>query len=817
MSNSYILPAVQEGSCLELLHFPTRMQAFIFRNWELVDKSRIAKVLKVDVDTVNKIAFDMGLPAQRDVSVFLKRGYITIIKQNWHILPYAQLLELLDWTEEKLAYILKEDDFLSVKLENFKFDCKPVVYEALNDTQIAETQKIAATVKELWKDFEKEPFDFFSREEPVATTDSREIVGVRLTNEWGITDLTNFERAKLFAGRFKEDLEKQYGICLAGSACSIILKYENVGEKPESHCITVAEGTITIAAVDEVGILRGLNWLLDKMSESGTPTVPFGIFTRIPRFNTRIIYSYHGLYGSVFDEDIEVSYSDEMLREYARLGVNGIWAQGVLYKLTEFPYNPSMSEGYQSRQEKIRCLIKKAADYGIKVYLYLCEPRAMPIAFFDQYPHLKGVVEGDYASMCTSVPEVRDYLYNATAALCRATPGLGGFFTISLGENFTNCWSRVFSGDCVCPRCSKRTPHDVVAETNNVIYQAIRSVDPSMKMIVWTWGWTGTKGTSDEDCIRQLPKDISIMNVSEESMPFNIAGAQGIVVDYTMSLPAPGERAKNIWAIAQKYGKETAAKIQINNTWECSTVPYIPVFGLISGHIQRLSKVGVDDLMLSWTLGGAPSPNIKMISQYFFYGDEETTDMLSSIYGGDADKVSAGTKLLDTAFQEFPFSVYTAYYGPQFSSTANLLFSKSSGHTATMTGFPYDDVMRWCGPYTPAALENQFKKLSEGWEKGLHVLSDIADRNLTDVATACYALFRSSYNQIKYIRLRELGDTKGLIEILEEEEKLALSLYEITLRQPMIGYEAANHYVYTPQMCLEKILNCRKLKTIFGA
>ncbi|MEE1277588.1 MAG: hypothetical protein UHE86_00815, partial [Acutalibacteraceae bacterium] len=87
---NYVLPEVREGTNLELLHFPTRMQAFVFRNWETVDKERLAKVLRVDVATVEKIASDMGLPAQSDLSQWMTRGYITIIKQNWHILPYSQ-------------------------------------------------------------------------------------------------------------------------------------------------------------------------------------------------------------------------------------------------------------------------------------------------------------------------------------------------------------------------------------------------------------------------------------------------------------------------------------------------------------------------------------------------------------------------------------------------------------------------------------------------------------------------------------------------------------------------------------------------------
>ncbi len=814
MSDTYVLPPVKKGSSIKLLHFPTRMQAFIFRNWELVPSSKIAQVLRVTEDVVCKLAYDMGLPPQGDVSVWMKRGYITVIKQNWHLLSYEQLLQLLGWDEEKLAFILKEDDFLSIKLGDFKFDNAPLYYEPLTESQKAETKEIAETLKEIWKNPERKPFDFFKSNEKKQTQNSN-AKGIHITDEWGIADRSGFERAGLFASRFCEDVEKDYNLNLSGNKYYIYLEKGDIDEKPESHRIVVENGSITVSAIDEVGILRGLTWIYDKMSANGGPVVPEGTYTRIPRFNTRMIYSYHGLYGSVFDEDIEISYSDEMLREYARLGVNGIWAQVVLYKLIEFPYDKSMSEGYEKRQENIRRLIKKAADYGIKVYLYLNEPRAMPLTFFEKYPHLKGVTIGDYAAMCTSVPEVHQYLSDAVSGLCRQVPGLGGFFTITMSENLTNCWSRIFESENTCPVCEKRKPHDVMAEINTTIYNAISSVDPNMRMLVWTWGWNRADGFNDDECIKNLPDGVSVMNVSEESMPYDIAGAKGTVLDYTMSLIAPGDRAKHIWSAAKKYGKNTAAKVQINDTWECSTVPYIPVFGLVKGHIERLMSLGVDDLMLSWTLGGAPSPNIKITSQYFFFEEEGITDMLPSLYGEYAETVRQATSMFDEAFREFPFSLDTIYYGPQFSGPANLLFSKNSGETATMTGYPYDDVKTWCGPYTPESLENQFGLLSEGWKKGLDILNEMPECEFKDVATACYDIFRSTYNQIKYVRLRENNQIAQMLDVLKEEEELAISLYEITLRQPMVGYEAANHYVYTPQMCLEKVLNCRRLKKEF--
>ena len=98
-------------------YFPTVMQAFIFRNWNMVSKYKIAEVLNTNVDNVVLQAERMGLKEQGNAKLWNEKGYITIIRANWHLLPYEQLLKLLDWTEEKLALILKEEDFLDIKLD----------------------------------------------------------------------------------------------------------------------------------------------------------------------------------------------------------------------------------------------------------------------------------------------------------------------------------------------------------------------------------------------------------------------------------------------------------------------------------------------------------------------------------------------------------------------------------------------------------------------------------------------------------------------------------------------------------------------------
>ena len=158
------LPPVIKDKILPLPHFPAGFQAVIFRNWGLVDKSRIAAVIGTDEETVTREAQARGLDgsakAQPD---WLTKGYITIIRANWHILDYPGICTLLGWDEEKLGYILREDDFLSVKLGNFKPDVVPIRHRALTEEELRQTDTIRFSVlsaRDALPPNGQKPFDF---------------------------------------------------------------------------------------------------------------------------------------------------------------------------------------------------------------------------------------------------------------------------------------------------------------------------------------------------------------------------------------------------------------------------------------------------------------------------------------------------------------------------------------------------------------------------------------------------------------------------------------------------------------------------------
>ena len=96
VSGADVLPTGSAPAAIESKHFPSRLHAFVWRNWEMISLERMAKVVGTSPEKVNNIGRSMGLPPhKRPPATYQQRGYISIIRRNWHILPYEQLLTLL--------------------------------------------------------------------------------------------------------------------------------------------------------------------------------------------------------------------------------------------------------------------------------------------------------------------------------------------------------------------------------------------------------------------------------------------------------------------------------------------------------------------------------------------------------------------------------------------------------------------------------------------------------------------------------------------------------------------------------------------------
>jgi len=726
------LPVGSAPKPVALPHFPDREHAFVWRNWSLVPTARLARTLGASEAEVVRMGKAMGLNAPPKISEDRqRRSALTVIRRNWHLLPYDQLLSVLQWTPQHLAFTLQEDDFLYIKLGSLKPNCPPLHYHAPDEATRKREAEIAQVVQESFPH--------------------------------GLPPTTS----------------------------------------PLFQFVAELQQPVTALPVKQ------------------------------NRFSPRFCYSYFALYGDPLLDTQADPYPDGYLKQMAAAGVTGVWLQGVLPKLAPFPWDPAQSEHYQKRLENLRKLTARAKRHGIGVYLYMNEPRSLPLAFFATHPELRGAVEGDHAALCTSSPEVQRYLTDAVAAVCRAAPDLAGIFTITASENLSNCWSH--GGGAGCPRCGARTSAEVIAEVNRLLRDGIRQAHSGARLIAWDWGWPESAAHAIIDL---LPSDATLMSVSEWDLPIVRGGVNSVVGEYSLSSVGPGPRALRHWAWAHDRGLKTLAKIQAANSCELSAVPYLPAVENTAHHAARLRDANIDGLMLGWTLGGYPSPNLEVVAEVGSGASEEEALHRVTVrrYGAEAaPSVVKAWKAFSAAFREFPFHIGLVYTAPMQFGPSNLLWGEPTGYHATMVGFPYDDLDAWRAVYPPEVYIGQFEKIADGFD---HALTDLRNsaaamklparerKSLESelrIAEAAALHFRSTADQARFVVLRRALQTAqtadaahpvlaDLKTVLDREIATATRLYTLQSQDSRIGFEASNQYYYVPDDLLEKILNCRDLR-----
>jgi hypothetical protein len=282
------------------------------------------------------------------------------------------------------------------------------------------------------------------------------------------------------------------------------------------------------------------------------------------------------------------------------------------------------------------------------------------------------------------------------------------------------------------------------------------------------------------------------MCVSEEDLKIPTdEGGELTLVDYSISQVGPSQRTKQVFNSAKSSGHKVVAKTQINNSWECSSVPYLACFDLVWEHLQNLRELGVDGYMYSWSLGGYPSFNLSLASYAKTGGALQ--DWYTQVFGKDSDKVAKAGAAFSSAFRRLPFGVSFLYNGPQNVGCGNPFYEENTGLTSSMVGFPYDDIDVWRGGFKKQTFLSRLKEMSEGWGAGLRYLDEVTEYNALCVKRIASATYRQLYSatlQTEWILHRDRKTAEKEFENTAEMIKLAA-------QDGAIGFEACNHYFFT--------------------
>ncbi|MBO7207428.1 MAG: hypothetical protein J6W10_07410, partial [Kiritimatiellae bacterium] len=171
-----------------------------------------------------------------------------------------------------------------------------------------------------------------------------------------------------------------------------------------------------------------------------------------------------------------------------------LWFHVVLSELSTDPKFPEWGKDAPRRRAALSKLVARAAKYGVKVFLYINEPRAQPSEFFE-FPGrsgMRGAVDrrgAGYYALCTEDPATLGWLESCLKGLFSEIPGLGGVFTITMSETTTHCASQFSKQQASCAVCRDKPYEYFVKKVNEAIVRGVKGGSPAADVWFFDVGW----------------------------------------------------------------------------------------------------------------------------------------------------------------------------------------------------------------------------------------------------------------------------------------------------------------------------------------
>ena len=546
----------------------------------------------------------------------------------------------------------------------------------------------------------------------------------------------------------------------------------------------------------------------------------------------------------------EQVYTDEELAGIAGAGFNAIWVHGILHQIVNSPVFPELGVNCDMHLNALRKLIDRAAKHGLKVFLYMQPPRALPTdhPFWDKHPEAGGHIEEklpaddslediDYRCFCTSQPVVKKYLRSASEILARELPDLGGIIMISASEYSSHCIARCgmtlgamgekIEVKTTCPRCAEREPAEIISELITLMRDGIRTVSDTMEILAWNWSWTFFYEKPCREIIERLPKDVILMLGFERGGTQDYCGHKDAVVnEYSISYAGPSEQCKEAFAVANECGLRTATKLQFGTTHELATVVNLPLIGNIFKKADYMRKNNIIGFMGCWNFGNMLSANT---AAFNYFLSKNAPDYELEALQAFATEYMPGCKPVEAAkawytFAEamfnYPFGIPYLYAGPTNYSLAYIprpepLNNISAGR-AWLDDKRGDDLSGCLSDFTLDEVIAGFEKLSAMWAEGVAQLEDAlvdsaSENACKELANAkvCGAAFHSTLNTFKFYKLRLDWSEDKLEEyksIAEDELAVLEAIKPVVASDKRLGYHSEAHaYMFNEEMIQEKI------------
>ncbi len=649
---------------------------------------------------------------------------------------------------------------------------------------------------------------------------------------------------------FKRFLRAE-GIPLRGN---YIIKVEKAKtDVSESYRLEVREDHCKLTANDTEGIRRGLVFLEDEILRTCGPFLKKGVTERKPFIKTRISRCFFGpikrppMNRDELADNVDY-YPDEYLNRLTHEGINGLWLTIQFSDLCPSKFFPSHGKDFKKRLDKLRKTVEKCRRYGIKIYLFCIEPKGfgsipeylLPDSELKRNQCFAGHKEMDVTYFCTSSREGIEYIEECTYHIFSSVPGLGGLIDINLEERPTHCYSSttLFLNNN-CPRCSKRKPWEVFADTTGALARGMQKANSDAEMISWLYV-PYLYGKEEEDIEKtkktiagiaaHIPDNVVLQYNFESTGKALQLGKERVLLDYWLAWPGPSDIFTDCAKNAVKNGARASAKIQVGCSHEVATVPFVPVPGNLYEKYSAMRKLKVSSVMQCWYFGNYPGLMNKAAGELCFEPFPLTEDdfllKLASIdWGENAEKVVKAWKYFSKGYSDFPYNLSFTWYGPLHNSVVWPLYLNPADKPISPSWkftFPLESGDRIgeciCYDHTLEETLILLKNMSKNWARGVKIFEGIEPQYARNyerkgdiaLARALCIQIGSAYNVFRFYALREKLPYSGysgkkkilkqMKSIVENEIKNSMELRKICIKDPRLGFHSeAEGYKYHPE------------------
>ena len=633
-------------------------------------------------------------------------------------------------------------------------------------------------------------------------------------------------------------------------------EYDSSFEFEEFEVITQKELTI-LKAADSEGIRRAIYVFEDLLCEAKGKAVMPKALRKKPFIKHRISRCFFGptnrppFFIDELTNDIDY-YPEEYLNKLAHENINGLW---LTVYLRDYPTKviPHHGKDAEKRYAKLRTVVEKCARYGIKIYLFMSEPKLWGEPYFcvpkedaKDYPEMIGFTREQYGFFCTSSAAGQQYFKDTIGGLFANVPNLGGIINIMYGEDNGSCASsaQIFTGTPInkdCPLCSKYELADVYANLAKLINDTMHKYNPTAEYIGWFYAPGQRDGSSQSEELKRIaekfPKDCTFMLNFESGVAIEQLGKTRRVFDYSLACVGPSNVFKDSCQVREKSG----AKIQVGCSHENAAVPFMPVPENLYDKYHFMANNGVSTAMQCWYFGNYPGLMNKAAGKLSFLPFTENAsqfleDLARPDWRIDAPLVASAWHDFSMAYRQFPGNLAFEWYGPLHNSIAWPLHlfpvNEPIAPSWILKNFPevsgdrIGESLGYCHTLNEA-LE-LCKNMRDLWLKGLEKLLSIKEfyhdnpARLADItlAEAIGLQMASTCNVLEFYSLREemfykkIDNLNAMEAIVKNEIDNTSKMAILCQEDCRLGYHSeAEGYHFYPAKLAERIKLLEELLT----